>query len=268
MNLDKADFIDLADLGSRRARAAEALPTFLRGPPSPSEAVAIRVLEANGPLSEEERALLKKLSVFRDSIPAGRTFWRQGQPVPARIIISGWACRQRMLSDGRRQIFSFLIPGDTVGIPRGARPLDEVSTVALTRVECMDALMLREILSAGDGRHTRLLGALSDARRLEDASLLDQIVRLGRQSALERTAHLFLELRERCKVAGLTDGERFPMPLTQETLADALGLSIVHQNRTLQQMKRDRVIEMRRGWMAILDVPHMMRLADAGPHDF
>lgn len=233
----------------------------------PNEAVALRVLGREAILSEEERDLVRRLSVFRGTVQAGRAFWRDGEPVSPRVIISGWACRQRSLPDGRRQIFGFLIPGDTVGVCTETRPLDEVQTVAVTRVECMDALLLREILSVHDPRHARLGSALAATRRHEEACLLDHIVRLGRQSALERSAHLFLELRERCSAAGLCEGERFPMPLTQEVLSDALGLSIVHLNRTLQQMKREGLIELRNGWMTIVDAPRLRAISDFGNHD-
>ncbi len=235
---------------------------------APNEAVVIRVLESVCTLSEEERGLIRRLSVFRESIQAGRPFWRPGQPVGAKIILSGWAARQRTLPDGRRQIFGFLLPGDSVGLMGGSSPLDEVSTVALTRVECMDALMLREILAVGDVRHARLAESLKALRRQEDAGLLDHIMRLGRQSALERTAHLFMEMRQRTRAAGLSEGDRFPLPLTQEVLSDALGLSIVHLNRTLQQMKRDALIEMRAGWITLLDVGCLKNLADYGQHDY
>lgn len=223
----------------------------------PADVAALRVLGAIAPLSEDERGLLRKLCLYRETIPAGAEFAREGESAPPRLIVSGWACRQQSLPDGRRQIFGFLMAGDTIGIGLKSRPLDEVSTVAVTRVECVDALMLREILAVKDGRHAGLQNALAAVRRYEEACLLDHIVRLGRQSAHERTAHFLLEWRQRCRMAGLAEGERFPMPLTQEVLSDALGLSIVHLNRTLQHMKRDHLIEMRRGWVECLDVIRM-----------
>ncbi|MNE21670.1 Nitrogen fixation regulation protein FixK [compost metagenome] len=152
--------------------------------------------------------------------------------------------------------------GDAIGIGLKARPLDEVSTVAVTRVECVDALMLREILAIQDGRHAGLQKALAVVRRNEEACLLDHVVRLGRQSAHERTAHFLLEWRQRCRLAGLADGERLPMPLTQEVLSDALGLSIVHLNRTLQHMRREHLIEMKRGWVDLLDVGRLKFVCD------
>lgn len=261
--------VQIADVqGARRyAPPLGARSTDAREGRTLNEAVALRVLGRQATLTEEEHALIHQFSAFRGTLQAGQPFWRGGEPVSARVIISGWACRQRCLPDGRRQIFGFLIPGDTVGLCSVNRPLDEVSTVALTRVECMDALLLREILAVNDSRHARLWMALAAARRHEDACLLDHIVRLGRQSALERSAHLFLELRDRCAAAGLEDGDRFPMPLTQEVLSDALGLSIVHLNRILQQMKRDRLIAFKSGWLTILNHARLEAIADFGPHD-
>ena len=239
-----------------------------RGAPSVSETVMLRRLEEQTPLSDIERGLLCKLSVFRECIQTGDALTRPGKPVVARIIIAGWACRQRTLPDGRRQIFNFLIPGDALGLTAASSPLEEVSTVALTRVECVDAMILKEILSAGDERHSRLQRALGSARRQEHAALLDHIMRLGRQSALERLCHFFLEMRDRTRAAGLAESdERFPLPLTQEVLADALGLSIVHLNRTLQQMKRDGLMHIHRGWLELHDTHRMELLADYGPHD-
>lgn len=228
----------------------------------PADVVALRVISAITTLTEEERALVRKLCLYRETVQAGAEFAREGEAIPARLIVSGWACRQRSLPDGRRQIFGFLMPGDTVGLNLTSRPVDEVSTVAITRVECVDALMLREILAVHDDRHARLQTALAAVRRYEERCLLDHIVRLGRQSAHERTAHLLLELRQRCRMAGLCDGERFPMPLTQEVLSDALGLSIVHLNRTLQQMKRDRLVEIKSGWVTLLDINRLMSICD------
>ena len=234
---------------------------------TPSPSIFLRRLEVINNLSEPERALVGRLSVFRETIQAGRPFWRQGQPVAARVIISGWACRQRTLPDGRRQIFGLLLPGDTVGLNVTATPLDQMATVAINRVESMDALMLREILTLGDVRYARLKAAIDETRRLEDVYLLNHVMRLGRQSALERLAHLILEIQERTRLAGLLQAGRFPMPLTQEVLSDALGLSIVHVNRTMQQLKRDRLIEVKSGQVAVLDQRRLETIADYGSHD-
>ncbi|HEX2561897.1 Crp/Fnr family transcriptional regulator [Phenylobacterium sp.] len=173
-----------------------------------------------------------------------------GADLPGRrILVSGWASRRRVMSDGARQIFSFVLPGDPCeGRRRGA-----VSLVALTPVETVEAPGLFQ--AAEDSLlHAGLAEAFEAMREEEERLLLDHIVRLGRLTAYERMAHLLLELRDRLARVGLAEERRLPMPLTQETLADALGLSIVHVNRTIQQLRREGLIELRSG-IAVLHDP-------------
>ncbi len=101
--------------------------------------------------------------------------------------------------------------------------------------------------------------------RLEQVRLLDHVVRLGRQTAYERVAHLLLELYERARLLGDADGGRFSLPLTQEVLADALGLSVVHVNRVLQQLRRDGYVELRTGQARLLNLSALTRLCDFTP---
>ena len=101
--------------------------------------------------------------------------------------------------------------------------------------------------------------ALAEAEAQEYAGLVDHIVRLGRMSAYERTAHLLLELFQRQRRAGLAQADSMPLPINQEMLADALGLSIVHTNRVLQQLRRDGFIVSRPGRVIFQD-PEALRL--------
>ena len=97
------------------------------------------------------------------------------------------------------------------------------------------------------------------------AYLLNQLVRVGRQTAYERTAHLILEIHDRLTAVGIADGPTIPMPLTQEIIADALGLSVVHLNRTLQLLRRDHLIESRAGFVKLLQPDQLADLADFHP---
>jgi CRP-like cAMP-binding protein len=222
--------------------------------------VVIRRLRGLGPLSDAEIDLLRSLGERRERHGAGDELAVEGTHlVRCRFIVSGWACRQRVLADGRRQIFSFLLPGDGVGVARRLGP--ELSTVvALTALETVDAEPALEAVQAGKAPGlARALAALEPA---EQVQLFDHVVRLGRQTAYERVAHLLLELQRRLEAAGLGDSQRFPLPLTQEILADALGLSIVHVNRTLQQLRRERLIELRSGVAILLEPELLARIAD------
>lgn len=218
----------------------------------------LRRLRLLSPLSEAEQARVAALDERRERHGAGEELAAEGQaPRRARFVLSGWACRQRILPDGRRQIFSFLLPGDGFGLD--GRPALS-SIVALTALETVDAEPA--LAAALSGEAPGLKVAVDQMRRIDQALLLDHMVRLGRQTAYERVAHVMLELQHRMEVAGLGDANRFPLPLTQEILADALGLSIVHVNRTLQQLRRERLIELRGGVAILLQPDLLASIAD------
>ena len=97
--------------------------------------------------------------------------------------------------------------------------------------------------------------------RAEDALLLDQVVRLGVQTAYERVAHFLLEIQERLALVGQADDQHFPLPLTQEVLAGALGLSIVHVNRTLRLLREENIAIVDRHVVMIFDMARLRQLA-------
>jgi CRP-like cAMP-binding protein len=216
------------------------------------------------PLNAAEAALVERLAGHIEEHRAGAELLAEGtlHPTP-RLLLSGWACRQRLLPDGRRQIFGFLVPGDLIGFCVQPRPLALVGTVALTRAETADVSALRTAALDAEA-HPGLARILAAAAAMEEERLLDHVVRLGRHTAYERVGHLLLELRERLAVAGLGDDRRFPLPVTQEVLADALGLSVVHVNRILQQLRRERLIELGAGQVVLLDPGGLNQLADYG----
>ena len=185
-----------------------------------------------------------------------------GAPARARLIVSGWACYQRVLPDGRRQIFGFILPGDLTGVFAEPNALRLADASAVTGLETLGASALQRALTSEADRYPGLALALIRMAAAEEARLLDQIMRLGRQTAYERVAHLLLELQERMQAAGLADGMRFALPLTQETLADALGLSIVHLNRILQQLRRERIIELKGGTVTLVDPGYLAVVSD------
>ncbi|MCR5880865.1 Crp/Fnr family transcriptional regulator [Phenylobacterium sp. J367] len=117
------------------------------------------------------------------------------------------------------------------------------------------------------GRAPGLARAFRKAQALEQALLLDHVVRLGRQTAYERVAHFLLELQHRLHLSALGDQQRFALPLTQEIMADVLGLSIVHVNRTLQQLRREQLIELRSGVAILLQRDTLVGIAGFKPAD-
>jgi len=227
--------------------------------PRPLEPV-LRRLRTLASLSDEEVLLVRALTERRERHPPGEILVHEGETAPyPRFVISGWAARQRVLQDGRRQIFGFLVPGDPIAL--GLRTAEPVmgSVAAITAMETIDAEPVLNAIHGGDA--PQLAAALAQAEQIERGLLLDHVVRLGRLTAYERVAHLLLELQQRLEIAGYGDAHRFPLPLTQEILADALGLSIVHVNRTLQQLRRERLIELRSGVAILLQRELLASLA-------
>lgn len=161
------------------------------------------------------------------------------------IILSGWAARIRQLKDGRRQIMSFLLPGDLIGNCPHDMPVAVSSVVSLTPLHYCAAPPTK------DSRALQQAFAISSA--IEEAHLLNQITRLGRLTAEERIIDLFLELYERLSLCGLADHGQIVFPLTQEVLADATGLTQVHVNRTLQALRKQGDITLNTGSLTILD---------------
>ncbi|MBO9498078.1 MAG: Crp/Fnr family transcriptional regulator [Novosphingobium sp.] len=218
---------------------------------------ALRRLEAIAALDDLSITALNRAIDEASVLSARRELMIEGQEIVGkRLIVSGWAARARLLADGRRQLISFLIPGDLIGNCGHKRPLAVSTVLALTAV------------SSADLTHCQthaLKEAYEVSRAIEEAHLLAQITRLGRLSALERLADLFLELYERLALAGLAADGRFALPLTQEIVADALGLTSVHLSRTLQLARRRGEFEWRDGRVVLHDIAQLERMVGRQP---
>lgn len=238
----------------------------MNGPRNTQEAAdfVLRRYRNFAPLDAAAAALFATLDAPVETIPRGRDLHMEGRPVIARFLLSGWACRFRILGDGRRMIIGFILPGDGIGICKRPHPLALASVAALT--DCRTLSAAPAFSPGADlSAHPTLRQALSIAHALDEAWLLDQVMRLGRQTAFERMAHLLLELHCRLAQVDLVQDGRFHMPLTQEVLADATGLSVVHVNRTIQQLRRERLIEWRNHVVAILEPTLLAEAAEFKP---
>lgn len=196
----------------------------------------------------DEPAMAALAMAVRNHRPerARRELLREGTAVASPLLLlSGWVARVRLLEDGRRQILSFILPGELVGHCTQPRPLAVSTWTALTNVVTCPA----PPASVSDALEQAY--AVSAAR--EEANLLAQITRLGRLSAEERIVDLLLELFGRMRAAGLASVDSFELPLTQEVMADATGLTSVHVNRMLQLLRRNGDIRWSRGRMQFVD---------------
>ncbi|CAN5308807.1 Crp/Fnr family transcriptional regulator [soil metagenome] len=178
-----------------------------------------------------------------------------------KILVEGWAMRTKSLTDGRRQVISVLIPGDIVSQRQTAPGWGLTTVTAITPVRTLEAADLCNALRQETGRPSWLARACSAAAASEDNLVLEHIVRLGLRDASERTAHLLLELRNRLDTVGLCSDDRFAFPLKQELLGEALGMSVVHVNRTLQGLRKAGIFELHGGQVAVLQPELAAKLA-------
>ena len=224
----------------------------------------LRALSRHGALAEEEERLARAALADMQSLAPGSELIAEGEALnrPS-LLLEGWAVRQRVLSDGRRQIFSFVLPGDGLGLCARPDGISLHATLALTPVTVAPMPMLNHGLQGGPKRP--LSETAWDMLSLEESFLVNQVMRLGRQSAYERLIHLLLEFHDRLKAKGATEDGSFVMPFTQEVLSDALGLSTVHTNRVLQQLRRERLIETHAATVRLIDPVLLAEIADYRP---
>jgi CRP-like cAMP-binding protein len=194
------------------------------------------------------------------ALPAAAEIIRAGdESAELYTLYSGWAFRYKTLADGRRQILNFLLPGDLLGLQ--AAMFDAVlhGIEALTAVE-LCVLPRRKVWDLFGG----MPGLAFDIAWLgsREESIIDEnLTSVGRRSAVERVAALIVALYKRVKMLGLATGESFAFPLTQQHIADALGLSLVHTNKTLARLRRMGMFSQVNGTMTLTNPRVLQRVA-------
>lgn len=223
-----------------------------------------RKLNALRLLSGDAVEFLESLQTRTIELDVGKEFVTDGEPMKTSFILqSGWAIRFALLSSGRRQIISYALPGDILGLHADFRRTASYSAAALTPVRLavvepkrlVDLYRLYPAVAAG----------LSWCSAREHSILGDQAVRLGRLAADQRIIHLLLELWHRLKLIGENDGRRLDAPMTQNDLADTLGLSLVHTNRQLAKLRRAGHITVERGQVRLNDFDQLIEMSEFNP---
>jgi CRP-like cAMP-binding protein len=221
----------------------------------------IRRLNTLLPLSDRGVAALERVVAGRiRHADANQELVSEGHPVRSvRMILSGWLCRQKILEDGRRQIVSFILPGDTCDAHAYLLPAADHTISTLTPVVYGD--LNREDYEALVASDRSLAEALCCEMLVNMASQREWAVSLGRRDALERVAHLFCELLERLRPVGLAEGNACDFPVTQLDLADATGLSAVHVNRIIQELRGTGLIALRARTLTVSDFEALKSVA-------
>ena len=212
------------------------------------------------PLTEAELYLLDTLLVSEEQFPADADIIDEGmQPRSVFLLQEGMAIRYRNLADGRRQIMTFLLPGDLCNPHMFLLSAMDHSIGTLTPVRI--AALSREKLMGVFATHPRVSAALWWNSLQEEAMLHERIVSLGRRDARERIAFLLCELLWRYDAMGLAEGGVYSLPLTQTELGDAIGLTAVHVNRVLREFRMEGLISIERRMLKVLDVEELQKVA-------
>jgi CRP-like cAMP-binding protein len=214
-------------------------------------------------LSEVEQQVLQSMPVRLHQVEARRDIVADGDlPAELSLITEGFACRYKILKDGRRQIMAILIPGDicdlgalsTGGMDHGVAALNNNQIAAIPLERIFDSME----------KYPRIEFALWRASVLDGALYRQWLINLGRRSAYERVAHLICEIWTRLEAIGRAVSGRYELPVTQSQLADATGLSLVHVNRTLKRLREDGLIAFHNNQVKVL---HQERLCAAAEFD-
>ena len=213
-------------------------------------------LEAFTRLSADDRAALVQVSRNVRFVEPRRDLVSEGdRPRFVHLVIDGWACRYKTRPDGKRQIVSIFVPGDFCDINIYILKHMDHSIGAITRLKV--AMITPEEMNALTEGRPRVTQALWWHELVTTAIQREWTVNLGQRSAYERLGHLLVELYLRLKTVGRASDGRCDFPLTQNDLADATGLTAVHVNRTLQELRRDGLIELERKQLHILDLERL-----------
>ena len=224
----------------------------------------IRKLESSATLSKAERQAVQSLPVRIHNLDARQDIVRDGdQPTHCCLILDGWACRYKMLSQGKRQILSFHIPGDIPDLQSLHIHTMDHSLATLTKA--VVALFPHESLRELTARHPGLAAAFWRDTLIDAGIFREWLVSMGRRSAFEHVAHLFCELYLKLQAVGLAGDHRCPLPLTQTDLADALGLTPVHINRVLKEMRGRTLITLRSQMLVIEAWDELLRVSEFDP---
>jgi CRP-like cAMP-binding protein len=233
-------------------------------PPSSSDHLLIKKLNALGGVScEEEQALLRIIGPRR-TVSAGADVVEDGSsPAFSTVLLEGFCCRYKLLRQGRRQILAFQIPGDLLDLSSYVLPRMDHGIAALTR--CAVAPLAHTEIRRITERFPNLRHLLWRDSLVDSSIVRTWLTGVGRRRAASRMAHLLCELHHRLKAVGLVTETKFQLPVTQGDLADALGLSAVHVNRTLKKLRIQKLVAISGQSVTILNGEGLRTVAGFDP---
>jgi CRP-like cAMP-binding protein len=222
-------------------------------------------LRARDDISPAEEQEIRSLISHTVEVGPDRTFIRAGQEVrESTLLLDGWMTRAKDLPSGQRQLSELQIAGDFTDLH--GFTLKRLDHDIVTITQCTLAVVPHERLKAMTENFPHLTRVYWLMTNMDAAVHREWTLSLGRRTALSRMAHLFCELLVRLEIVGLASNGAYDFPLTQVELSECLGLTAVHVNRTLQELRRMNLIEVRERRVEVLDAAGLKKVAEFDPN--
>ena len=211
-------------------------------------------------LEAEDVSRITELCKDTRQVASKRHIKEEGdRPEYVHVMLSGWAARYKTLRDGSRQIVDFVIPGDFCDLHVALLQEMDHGIVALS--PCCVARINEDDIAKLTSENSRIVRAMWWSTLVDQAILREWVLNVGRRRAYERVGHLLCEMHFRMKRVGLVENDRLSLPVTQQELADATGLTAVHVNRMLQRLRGEKLIEIGDGMLTLLNVAALQEAA-------
>lgn len=226
--------------------------------------VHLKKLKRRIELSTDEESAIGAIVAETRHIPADEIVVRSGEPLnSSMILLDGWIARSKDLAGGERQITELHVAGDFADLH--GFTLKRLDHDLTTLSDCTVAVVPHERLQQLTERYPRVGRAYWFSTNVDAAIHRELALSLGQRSALARMAHLFCELHVRLDVVGRARKDGYAFPLTQRELSECLGLTVVHANRTLQELRRRGLVELENRELTILDLAGLQGIAEFDP---
>jgi CRP-like cAMP-binding protein len=218
-------------------------------------------LRLRTPIDADDVKALEHLPIAVREFPVHSAVVREGErPTQCCLLMDGFACRAKTTDAGKRQILSIHIPGDIPDLQSLHLHVMDHDLVTLARSTV--GFISHDALRTLTRERPRVAEALWRETLIDAAVFREWIVNVGRRSAVVRLAHFLAEIASRLQALGLAEGDRFELPMTQLDIADALGLTPVHVNRVVQELRRAGLLELHKHSVFLPDLPRLKEHGD------
>jgi len=230
----------------------------------PEHNMLFRKLGSISPLSDDEKHCLLALPLRTKAVGPDQNIVQEGdRPSECCLVVEGFTCRYKTTEDGKRQIFSFHIPGDIPDLQ--SLHLKVMDHSLMTMTPCKLAFIPHQSVTDMMRRCPRVADVMWRDTLIDAAIFREWMISIGRRSAYTRIAHVLCEVMMKIRAVGLADGHSCELPITQAEIGDALGLSTVHVNRSLQELRGDGLVELRSGSLTALDWEGLKQAGEFDP---